>query len=549
MDKNTVTVRGVTLDLSELSNGYSAKEVFSNRECVGITFDDLILLPGAIDFGVHEVDLKTKLTKNITLNAPLCSTPMDTVTESEMAIAMALHGGIGFIHCNCTIADQVEMIHRVKSYENGFIMNPAVLSPTATIKELDELREEKAISGVPVTIDGKMGSKLVGLISNRDTDFLDNRNFTVGDLMVPVEQLFTGKYPLSIDEANKILMDSKKGYLPLVDEQGNLKSLTTRTDLKKQHAFPNSSKDKSGKLLVGASIRAGAKDFVDYDRVQSLYEAGCNVVVLDALNGDNDIQLKYIRLIKQDFPEMEVIAGNVVRSSQAKALLDAGADALRIGMGAGSVATSQLVKAVGRAQLSSVYCCALIARQYGASIIADGGIKNTGCLTKALSIGANAVMMGSLLAGIEECPGDYYYNGGIRLKAYVGNYHSDMDTAKGFNASSNPGSPRKDTGSPKRARSRSIDLKESANFGSTVTVAAGVKGAVVDKGPMANYFPYLCQSIRHGLQDIGTVSLTKLHEEVFGDKVRFELRSPSAQKEGGVHDLHSYTQMLYSAAS
>jgi IMP dehydrogenase len=241
---------------------------------------------------------------------------------------------------------------------------------------------------------------LVGLISNRDTDFLEDRSLTIEQLMTPLDKLVTANYPLSIDEANRILKESKQSYLPMIDSFGNLKALTTRTDLKKNQANPMSSKDEHGKLLVGAAVKAGPYDDIDMERIHSLYEAGCNVIVLDAQNGDCDQQLHYIQLIKSNCPDMDVIAGNVVRTSQLKRLLDAGADGIRVGMGSGSVATTQLVKAVGRPQLSSIYACAKLAKAYGVPVIADGGLKNTGCIIKALAVGASVVMMGSLLAGM-----------------------------------------------------------------------------------------------------------------------------------------------------
>lgn len=248
---------------------------------------------------------------------------------------------------------------------------------------------------------GNLGSRLVGLISNRDTDFLEDRSLTIEQLMTPLDKLVTANYPISIDEANRILKESKQSYLPMIDSSGNLKALTTRTDLKKNQANPMSSKDDQGKLLVGAAVKAGPYDDIDMDRIHSLYEAGCNVVVLDAQNGDCDQQLHYIQLIKSNCPGMDVIAGNVVRTSQLKRLLEAGADGIRVGMGSGSVATTQLVKAVGRPQLSSIYACAKLAKAYGVPVIADGGLKNTGCIIKALSVGASVVMMGSLLAGMQ----------------------------------------------------------------------------------------------------------------------------------------------------
>lgn len=282
--------------------------------------------------------------------------------------------------------------------------------------------------------------------------------------------------------------------------------------MKKRTAYPNSSKDANGKLLVGAAVPASAKDSLDEERVTALCQAGCDIIVLDAQNGDCDVQIEYIKWIKSKFPTVDVVAGNVVRVSQAKALLTAGADALRIGMGVGSIATTQLVKAVGRAQLSALYACARLARSYGVPIIADGGIKNTGCLIKALAIGASVVMMGSLLAGVVESPGEYFYQNGMRLKHYRANYTAN----KNNNGKSTKG-----------------------------YLPSGVSGAVVDKGSLNRYIPYLSQSIRHGLQDIGTISLTDLWKQLYDHELRFELRSMSAQREGGVHDLHSFSQRLF----
>ena len=243
-------------------------------------------------------------------------------------------------------------------------------------------------------------------------------------------------------------------------------------------------------------------------------------------------QVELIKLIKRDFPSLDVIAGNVVRVSQAKLMLEAGADALRIGMGAGSVATTQLVKAVGRAQLSSIYACALVARQYGVPVIADGGICNTGCLIKALAIGANCVMMGSLLAGVDESPGDYFFQDGMRLKHYRGNFSHHPPVHKSSPLPFRPSGGFAGAGA---------GLDTAPEF----RLASGVSGAVVDKGPLSQYFPYLCQSVRHGLQDMGVKSLTQTWEQLYRGELRFELRSPSAQKEGGVHDLHSFQQRLY----
>jgi IMP dehydrogenase len=463
-----------------------------------------------IDFGVHEVDLSTNVTRNYKINSPFCSSPMDTVSEHEMAINMALHGGIGIIHCKCTIEEQVEMVRKVKNFENGFITDPVVMRPDALVRDLDILTEKRKISGVPVTIDGLMGSKFMGLVTSRDTDFLTDRNVTLASVMTPVSNLVTGLYPLKISDANIILQNSKKGFLPIVDDAGNLRALTTRTDLKKQRDFPLASKDSNNKLLIGAAVRASFRESSPSTDVDALVAAGCNIILLDTQNGDNGLQVELLKMIKSKHPGVDVIAGNVVRLSQARVLLEAGADALRIGMGVGSVATTQLVRAVGRAQLSAIYHCAKVARQYGVPVIADGGIKNTGCLIKALAVGASAVMMGSLLAGVDESPGDYFFQDGIRLKHY-----------------------------------RGVSAATPAIPGGSGGFVSGVSGAVVDKGPLGRYFPYLAQSVRHGLQDMGIQSLERLRVCLYEGSLRFELRSSSAQREGGVHDLHSFQQRLY----
>ena len=454
---------------------------------------------------------------------------MDTVTEHEMAIGMALNGGIGFIHGNCTISEQVSMIKKVKNFENGFILEPVVLAPEDILSTLDDIRAERRISGVPVTEDGRIGSKLVGIVSNRDSDFLTDRSVTLSEVMTPLSKLVVGKNGISITDANNLLKEKKKGYLPIIDNNGNLCGLTTRSDLYKNQAFPESSKDSSGKLLVGAAIRSNSDDDVDTDRVDAICDSGANIIVLDAQNGHNHVQLQLLKYLKKNYPAVDVIGGNVVRSSQALALLEAGVDGLRIGMGSGSVGTTQLVKAVGRAQLSSIFACSKLANNYGVPVIADGGIKNTGCIIKALSCGASCVMMGSMMAGVDESPGDYFFSNGMRLKNYRGSFSSPK------------------TSSPKRReRSTSVSTTNGApESNSLASMSSGVQGAVVDKGPLNRYFPYLCQSIRHGLQDMGCISMEVLAKDVLEGNLRFELRSPSAQREGGVHDLHSFQQRLY----
>lgn len=368
-----------------------------------------------------------------------------------------------------------------------------------------------------------MGSKLLGLCTRRDVDFIPDRTIKIKDVMTPIENLVVGSYPLHINEAFKILKNSKKGYLPLIDENGCLRALTTRTDLKKNRDSPLATKDNQGRLVVAAAVKAsvlnsyGKKRPIEYDihRIQSLCNAEVDIIALDSLNGDNSRQIELIRYIKLNYPSVQVVAGNIVRPSQAIKLIEAGADALRVGMGVGSISTTQLSRAVGRPQLSTIYYCAKLCREHGIPIIADGGLKNTGTIIKALALGANCCMMGSLLAGVEESPGEYFFQDGVQLKRY-------------------------------RSGSATGYIEDVQSFKDKNTLLqSGVTGCVADKGPLGRYLPFLCQSIRHGLQDMGVISIEKMHEAMTNGQLRFELRSASAQKEGGVHDLHSFTQKLF----
>lgn len=509
----SVTVGDVVLSEEELQDGFSAEEIFSAAGARGFTFDDVIALPGSIDFGVEEVALDTRITRNIPMAFPFASAAMDTVTESRMAIAMALQGCIGVLHGNCSADEQVRLVQKVKSYENGFISNPAVMSPENTVSDLDALKAERNISGVPITEDGQMGSKLVGLCTKRDLDLVDERDDELATHMTPVADLILGREGCSLQEAQDIIKVSKKGYLPIVDADGNLCALTTRTDLLKTRDFPHSTKDPlTGKLRVAAAVGADAGE---RDRILRLVEAGVDILVIDERNGDTTEQIEQVRHIKIKYPKMDVVGGNVVTRSQALALLDAGVDAIRVGMGAGSVSTTQQVRAVGRAQISAVYHVGKLARAYGVPVIADGGITNTGCGIKALALGASVLMMGSLLAGTEEAPGEYFYQRGMRLKHYQAL-----------------------TSVESMQRKRDTNCSTSSN-------ASGVSGVVVDRGSLHRFVPYMSQSLRHGFQDMGVKSLADAHAEVYEGAIKFEIRSPSAQKEGGVHDLHSYSRKLY----
>ena len=477
------------------------------------------MMPGHIGFGLGEVDISSQLTRNIRLEAPFVSSPMDTVTEHRMAIVMALQGGIGIIHSNMPISEQAAEVKRVKKFKNGFITDPVCLSPEATAEDVFRIKAKLGFSSFPITQDGKMGGKLLGIISNRDTSFIEDVTIKVTEFMTPRHELVVANDGVSLQEANNILKSSKKGKLPVVNSKDELVALIARTDLQKNRDNPLASKSRANKqLLVGASIGTRPED---RDRAKHLVEAGVDVVVVDSSQGDSIYQLEIIRYLKKEYPGLDVIGGNVVTPSQAFHLIRAGADGLRVGMGIGSICTTQEVCAVGRAQASAVYHVAKFARRHGVPVIADGGIKSTGHITKALCLGAGCVMMGSMLAGTDESPGEYFYQDGVRLKRYRG-----MGSLEAMQK-----------GSEKRYV---WDDNVTA-----VKVAQGVSGSVQDKGTLRRYIPYLMQGLRHGLQDAGCKSVKEAQERLYSDRLRFEIRSPAAQTEGGIHGLHSYQKRLY----
>jgi len=492
-------------------DGLSGSEMFSNAN--GYTYQDYIILPGHINFGAEAVDTSTQVTRKLKLNVPFVSSPMDTVTEAQMAIYMALFGGLGIVHCNNTIEEQCNEVRKVKRFKNGFILDPFTVGPNNSLQDLDDIKAQHGFSGCPVTESGKMGGKLLGIVTTRDHDFVEDRTTLVSQVMTTT--LVVAEQGCSLEEANKMLRESKKSKLPVVNKQGEIVALISRKDLRKNRDFPLASKDSTSKrLLVGASIHTQPSD---KDRVRMLVESGVDVVVIDSSQGNSHYQMEMIHFIKSNWPDLQVVGGNVVCISQAKNLIAWGVDGLRIGMGSGSICTTQEVMSVGRPQATAVYHVCKYAKQHGIPCWADGGISNVGKIAKALACGASVVMMGSMLAGTEESPGEYFYQGGVRLKKYRGMGPIDA-MSKGTSAD----------------RYFSTDSK--------IRVAQGVSGAVQDKGSLTRYLPYLVEGVRHSMQDMGQASITQLHESLYNSTLRFELRTASAQAEGGIHDLHSYTR-------
>ena len=378
----------------------------------GLTFDDVLLVPQRSDVLPKDVDLSTKLTDSVCLNVPLMSAAMDTVTESELAIAMAREGGIGIIHKNLTIDEQAAQVDRVKRSEHGVITDPFFLSPDHLITDANALMSKYRISGVPICVNGK----LVGILTNRDLRFETNFDQPIGNVMTK-DNLVTAPVGTTLEEAQAILGKHRIEKLPLVDKAGNLKGLITIKDIEKSIQYPNSAKDKNGRLLVGAAVGVGA-NFLD--RVGALIDAKVDIVAVDTAHGHNSGVLEAVKKIKAKYPDVQLIAGNVATAAATRDLIEAGAELLKVGIGPGSICTTRIVAGIGVPQITAIMDCAEMADKYGKRVIGDGGVKYSGDIIKGIAAGASAIMMGSMLAGTKESPGALEIYQGRSFKVYRG---------------------------------------------------------------------------------------------------------------------------------
>lgn len=381
----------------------------------GLTFDDVLLIPAKSEVLPKDVVLTSQLTKKIKLNIPVISAAMDTVTEHKMAIAMAREGGLGVIHKNMPIELQAEEVRKVKRSESGVINDPFFLTPDNKVQEAEDLMRKYRISGVPI-VNSLEEKKLVGILTNRDLRFLEDYSVKIDSVMTK-ENLVTAPSKTTLDEAAKILRNHKIEKLPLVNDEGIITGLITIKDIEKVVKYPNSAKDAQGRLLVAASVGTGADTF---ERVEALVNAGVDVIVIDTAHGHSMGVVQKVKEIREKYPDLDIIAGNVVTAEATRTLFEAGADVVKVGVGPGSICTTRVVAGVGVPQITAVYDCATVAREMGKTIIADGGLKYSGDVVKALAAGGNVVMLGSMLAGTDESPGEFEIFQGRRFKTYRG---------------------------------------------------------------------------------------------------------------------------------
>ncbi|RLV56555.1 IMP dehydrogenase [Aeromicrobium phragmitis] len=479
---------------------------------LGLTYDDVLLLPGETDVIPSEVDTSARLTREISLRIPLLSSAMDTVTESRMAIAMAREGGIGILHRNLSIEDQAYQVDLVKRTQTGMIPNPVTITPKATLEELDEICGEYRVSGLPVV---DADNTLLGIITNRDLRFVPVAEWsrkTVGEVMTPMP-LITGPVGISREDAAELLRAHKRERLPIVDEDGRLAGLITVKDFVKSEQFPLASKDAEGRLLVGAAVGF----FGDaYERAGRLMEAGADVLVVDTAHGHAKALLEMVRKLKADpaFDRVQIVGGNVATRAGAQALVDAGVDAVKVGVGPGSICTTRVVAGVGVPQVSAVYEASLATKPAGVPLIADGGLQYSGDIAKALVAGADTVMVGSLLAGCEESPGELIFVNGKQYKSYRGMGSVGAMASRG-----------------KKSYSKDRYFQADVTSDDKI-VPEGIEGRVAYRGPLASVAHQLVGGLHQSMFYVGAPSIAELQE-----RGRFVRITAAGLKESHPHDI------------
>ncbi len=467
----------------------------------GLTFDDVLLIPARSEVLPRDVDVRTKLTTDIHLNIPIVSAAMDTVTEAALAIAMAREGGIGIIHKNMDVQRQAEEVDKVKRSESGVIVDPIFLTPEHPIQDAEELMAKYRISGVPIV--EKSSHRLVGIITNRDLRFEKNYERPIAEVMT-TENLVTAPVGTTLSEAKEILRHHKIEKLPLVDEDGVLKGLITIKDIEKARQFPNAAKDTHGRLLVGAAVSV-SQDM--YDRVEALVNAGVDVIVVDTAHGHSIGVIQLVKEVRKKYPDIQLIAGNVATGEATEALIEAGVNAVKVGIGPGSICTTRVVAGIGVPQVTAIYDCATVARKKGIPIIGDGGIKYSGDIVKAIAAGASTVMIGSLLAGTEESPGETEIYQGRSFKVYRG-----MGSIGAMKAGGGE-------------RYFQEDKKK--------LVPEGIEGRVAYRGPLADILFQLVGGLRAGMGYCGTPTIEDLQ-----NNAQFMRITAAGLRESHPHDVH-----------
>ncbi len=471
---------------------------------LALTFDDVLLVPQYSEILPKEVSLKTNFSRNIEISIPLVSAAMDTVTEDRMAITMALHGGIGVIHKNCEPDEQADMVRKVKRFENGFIREPIVLSPKNTIADVIQIRKERHFKSIPITEDGTLDTKVVGMISRNDY-LQKHEKCTVKERMTPLKDLLTATGEISLSAANDILEESKHSKLLMLNKNGTLSALLTRKDIERNEEFPNASKDKYKRLIVAAAVGpAKNRD----ERVKKLLKAGVDALIVDTAHGHSKGVIECVEYVKKNYPKIDVIAGNIATPQAAEALIKAGADGLKVGIGPGSICTTRVIAGVGVPQLSAVMEVAEAAKRHKIPLIADGGIRYSGDVAKALAGGASCIMVGSLLAGTAEAPGELIYSGGKTYKYYRG------------------------MGSMAAMMKGGKERYAQANVADEKLVPEGIEGKILFKGEAKTEIYQLCGGVRSSMGYNGAKDIAD-----FQKKSQFVRITGSGIKESHPHDV------------